>query len=165
MAKAELKTHDPIFSPIATQLRARASEYRAKGYESTAQDLEREAADADVMASIGSSEPPVLRRHHLEAPKAAPLKLRPCAGVGGAPCSREKTVIRSERCPDCTLAEQRRKARVTRQSVKPGAEPSGELPWWATAKLGEMTSTAEQQRERMQASPQAKKVTGLVDEE
>jgi len=50
--------------------------------------------------------------------------------------------------------------------VKPGtrqpaatAKVTGELPWWAKAKPGEMTKTAEEQRERMQASKEGRRAT------
>lgn len=186
----------------------------------------------------------------LGADTPAP-RIRPCAGIDGAPCPQQKgVVVRGTgvaRCPDCTLAQGRirqagkaRKAtpakvddaalldRINRvrppgydvvdgvlesdedeipdgsegdnvedvleeikpqrakqlakppkkrgrgatpfhnQSFKPGtrqpapppAKPTGELPWWARAKPGEMTTTAKQERERMQNSKEAKQVPG-----
>lgn len=48
----------------------------------------------------------------------------------------------------------------TRQPAPPPAKVTGELPWWARAKPGEMTTTAKQERERMQNSKEAKQVPG-----
>lgn len=57
-------------------------------------------------------------------------------------------------------------------SFKPGhrvpqpttAKASGEPPWWAKAKPGEMTATAQAERERMEKNKIAKSVTGRINE-
>ena len=48
----------------------------------------------------------------------------------------------------------------TRQPDPPPAKVTGEQPWWARAKPGEMTKTAHEERERMQNSKAAKQVSG-----
>lgn len=49
-ARADEGRSDRIFAPVAANLRARAAEYRAKGMHNYADELEREAADAEFIA-------------------------------------------------------------------------------------------------------------------
>lgn len=51
-----------------------------------------------------------------------------------------------------------------RQPPPPQRTKVGEPPWWARAKPGEMTKTAEAERERMEQSKVAKSVMGRVNE-
>lgn len=48
----------------------------------------------------------------------------------------------------------------TRNIEKTTAKSTGELPWWAKTKPGEMTAAAEHELPRMKASKEAKRLNG-----
>lgn len=52
----------------------------------------------------------------------------------------------------------------TRQPAPPPAQVTGELPWWARAKPGEMTETAKREQTRMSSHKEAKRVPGFVND-
>lgn len=112
-------------------------------------DLEKEAADAEDMALIGQ-------------PLTTP-----------APTFREKLQrFRESKGIAADVNATPKKRASTFNTFKPGTRPpappapatSSPRNWWETAKPGEMTKTAEQERPRMQGSKQAKRVTGLVND-
>ena len=78
--------------------------YREKGYAGMAEELEREAADAETIART------------MGGPGTQAPRIKPCPGANGQACVRRKSVVRTERCPDCTLAHAR--ARQTKRMAK-----------------------------------------------
>lgn len=105
-----------------------------------AEDLEREADDAEFIAKA------------FGPPAAAPT-----------PPDRE---LEEPRTP--TKVKQRGRPFTfkpgTRQPAKQPDVVTGELPWWATTKRGEMTKTAEHEQARMSGSKVAKRVSGAINE-
>lgn len=51
-----------------------------------------------------------------------------------------------------------------RQPAPKKEYPTGELPWWAKTKPGEMTKTAEAEKYRMATSREAKRVSGAIND-
>jgi hypothetical protein len=54
-----------------------------------------------------------------------PTHIKACAGVDGAPCPQGKTVIRTERCPDCTLAHARIRSHAA--AIRVGAKAKARI--------------------------------------
>jgi hypothetical protein len=52
----------------------------------------------------------------------------------------------------------------TRQAPPPPAKATGELPWWATARRGEMEKAAAAEQDRMKKSPIGHKLTTRVND-
>lgn len=180
---------DPIFSPIAANLRARAQTYREKGYERMAEDLEREAVDAEQLATMGLVEDRPRRAKRVTPAVARPP--RPASldvptspdhddedenddadqeEIDQAPREDENDdeVLEADGQPAPPRRSPSRPASTYKPGTRVEAKPAvvtGAVPWWARVKPGDsMTEAAKAEQDRMSSSKQAHKVTGRVND-